>query len=111
MNEVTSRFGPNLRPKQDNKVSGALAPPTKKDLKLTPQNRNCFCNVDFNVHLLAHCKITLHLYLLNWPFILMPTHININFSVPSQRYNPFIDIWSPPIHVYTSSVDFKSHVF
>ena len=29
MNEVTSRFVPNLRPEQDNKVSGALAPPTK----------------------------------------------------------------------------------
>ena len=29
MNEVTSRFGPNLRPKHDNKVSGALAPPTQ----------------------------------------------------------------------------------
>ena len=27
MNEVTSRFGPNLRPKHDNKVSGDLAPP------------------------------------------------------------------------------------
>ena len=30
MNEVSSRFVPNLRPEQDNKVSGALAPPTKK---------------------------------------------------------------------------------
>ena len=30
MNEVTSRFVPNLCPEQDNKVSGALAPPTKK---------------------------------------------------------------------------------
>ena len=37
---MTSRFEPNLRPKHDKKVSGALAPPTKiHQLSMVPQAR------------------------------------------------------------------------
>ena len=42
MNKVKSRFVPNLHPEQDNKVSGALAPPTKK-------KENCYRKWQYSV--------------------------------------------------------------
>ena len=64
----------------------------KKGLELTPQKRNClcFCNVDFKVHLLAHCKMTLHLYFLNWPFILLQTSTLLLSTLKVMSFNKLL---------------------